>query len=222
MRNVWDLGEGYLQLRSQRKAKDTRIMRFRQLSPPPPARGTFPITAATNTSSDADQVSLSSIATRRQEILKMPAIRKVPVLPEVGEQRELFPQTVPQGQRITSTKAVDTIIGKPMLSAPPKVVIDSQFQNWLQGDTSKISRPSVAGVPEKSEASILEDIKSLKVQAMLAKSQKNYVQSRTCMEKAYNLMVILYTKENIECKKVAEQIDALDVLVKEGDKMRKL
>ena len=223
MRNVWDLGEGSLQLRSQGKARDHRIMRFRQRSPPPPALRTFPITAAMNTSTDTDQVSLSSIATRRQEILKMPAISKVPVLSGVGEQRELFSQAVPQGQKITSTKAVDTtIIGKPTLSAPPKVVIDIQSQNWLQGNTSKVSRPSVAGVPEKSEASILEDIKSLKVQAMLAKSQKNYVQSRTCVEKAYNLMVILYTKENIECKKLAEQIAALDVLVKEGDKIRKL
>ena len=81
---------------------------------------------------------------------------------------------------------------------------------------AQLAGTSTSADPNKSETSTLEDIKSLKVKAMLSKSQRNYVQCKACLEEAYRQMVILYTKDHVECKKLADHISAVDVLLKKA------
>ena len=197
MRAVWDLGDGPIQLRAQRAPTEPRIMRFRERSPSPPPRSVLDLKSV-NDCLEEDSVS-SFIMDQKKNALKMPQIGKTPNIN--SGRRGIFQRTE------TSTVPVDTITGRPLVNPPPRVGSTPPSRN------TGASVRSSATIESKSESAILDDVKELKVKAMLSKNARNYVQSKVCLEEAYRLLVGLYTKNNVECKKLADQIIALDTLI---------
>ena len=207
MRAVWGLGDGPIQLRAQRAPTEPRIMRFRERSPPPPSRNTFnEHVQRIGTNNNLEENSTDSfVMNQKMNVPRMPQIGQASNL--YGGRREIFSGGSRTQRAETSTMPVDTITGKPLRNPPPRV------------NSAPSSRPanpitqSGGSSEQKSESSILDDVKQLKVKAMLSKNSRNYVQSKVCLDEAYRLMVGLYTNNNVECKKLADQITQLEVIM---------
>ncbi len=199
MRAVWGLGDGPIQLRSQRAPTEPRVMRFRERSPPPPSRSSLDQYAQRNAPNDGleDDSVDSFITNQTKNALRMPQFKKASGLYSRSQ----------TNRTVTSTVPVDTITGIPLINPPPRVMSAPSSKA-----PSNSVRPSIKEEP-RSESSILDDIKQLKMKAMLSKNSRNYVQAKVCLEEAYRLMVGLYTRNNVECKKLADQITALETLV---------
>ena len=182
LRAVWGLGQGRLVLRTaaQKMVGNARVVRPRQRSPPPGARGAAllqPTAGRQIAQQTTDKA--SAVAKRREEILKMPQITAL-----------LPPRAVYEPQGVSQETGAFLSSLSPLLSASKPTATAAVF-----------IKPGAL-----SEAALTDDVKTLKVKATLAISQKNYFDAIALYGEALKQLTVFYGKDHTECVKMKESI----------------